>query len=124
MDTSKQSTQSSEDYLETILVLKNRHGGVRSIDIVAETGYKKSSISVAMKKLREKDYIIMDKDGYISLTDKGYRLAKKTYDKHCCLKNIFVNLGVDEKTAVEDACKIEHIISDESFEKLKKHFNV
>lgn len=116
------STQSSEDYLETILVLKKKMGGIRSIDIVTETGYKKSSISVAMKKLREKEYIKMDHDGYIELTEKGYEVASKIYNKHCCLKDIFISIGVDEDTAMEDACKMEHIISDKTFECLTKHF--
>lgn len=118
------STQSSEDYLETILILRKEKGPVRSIDIVAQTGYKKSSISVAMKKLREKEYITMDEDGYITLTEKGSNLANSIYDKHCALKNIFISIGVNEETAIEDACKIEHSISDETYLCLKKHFNL
>lgn len=116
--------KSSEDYLETILLLKNKNGNVRSIDIVNETGYKKSSISIAMKKLRENNYITMDENGFISLTDSGKFLAKKVYDKHNYLKKLFLSIGVSEDTAGEDACKVEHCISDETFECIRKHFNL
>ena len=94
---------------------------VRSIDIVNETGYTKPSISVAMKKLRNNGYIIMDKNGYIALTEKGEDLADEIYSKHRCLKKFFILLGVTEKTAEIDACKIEHQISDETFARILKH---
>ena len=113
--------KSSEDYLETILLLKERLGEVRSIDIVSETGYTKPSISVAMKKLRERKYIEMDKKGYITLTLKGQELAELIYTKHRYLKQFFIQIGVDEKIAAEDACKIEHEISDEAFKCIKIH---
>lgn len=107
-------TQSSEDYLETILILREHLGNVRSIDIVNETGYTKPSISVAMKKLRSNGLITMDKSGYIYLTQEGERIATDTYKKHCLLKKFFMSLGVSESTAEEDACKIEHEISRET----------
>lgn len=118
------TNKSSEDYLETILLLKNKIGNVRSIDIVNETGYKKSSISIAMKKLREANYITMDENGLILLTDSGKILAKKIYDKHNYLKKIFISIGVSESTAETDACKVEHCISDETFECIRKYFNL
>lgn len=116
-----QYNKSSEDYLETILLLKEKLGEVRSIDIVNETGYTKPSISVAMKKLREQDYILMDSKGYISLTQKGRDLAENIYLKHRYLKQFFLEIGVDEKNATDDACKIEHEISDVSFQCIKNH---
>jgi Mn-dependent DtxR family transcriptional regulator len=113
--------ESAEDYLETILMLKEQRGQVRSIDIVNEMGYTKPSISVAMKRLRENGYLTMDVDGYITLTKPGMEIAKRIYTRHKLLKKFLVNLGVSEKTAAADACKIEHDISDETFEKLKEH---
>lgn len=118
------TNKSSEDYLETILLLKNKIINIRSIDIVNETGYKKSSISIAMKKLRESNYITMDENGLISLTSSGKILAKKIYDKHNCLKKIFISIGVPTEIAEEDACKIEHCISDETFYCVKNHFKL
>ena len=119
-----QYNKSSEDYLETILLLKEKLGEVRSIDIVNETGYTKPSISVAMKKLREQEYILMDSKGYISLTQKGRDLAENIYTKHRYLKQFFLEIGVDEENATEDACKIEHVISSESFAAIKKHIDL
>jgi len=113
--------KSSEDYLETILLLKEKLGEVRSIDIVNETGYTKPSISVAMKKLREQQYIEMDKKGLISLTTKGREVAESIYTKHRYLKQFFMQIGVDEEIAAKDACKIEHEISDISFKCIKNH---
>lgn len=113
--------QSAEDYLETILVLKERRGAVRSIDIANEMNFSKPSISVAMKKLRENGYIEVDKDGYIVLTDTGMEIASKVYNRHKLLTQFFVSLGVDEAVAAEDACKIEHHLSQETFEKIKEH---
>lgn len=109
------NNKSSEDYLETILILKKKLGNIRSIDIVNETGYKKSSISVAMKKLREKGCIVVDKDGFVELTEEGRNIANSVYEKHLCLKNFFIKIGVDSEVATEDACKIEHEISNETF---------
>ena len=113
--------ESAEDYLETVLMLKEQKGQVRSIDIVNEMGYSKPSISVAMKHLRENGYITMDEDGYITLTEPGMEIARHIYTKHKLLTKFLVSLGVGEKTAADDACKIEHDISDETFEKLKEH---
>lgn len=113
--------KSAEDYLEAILMLKERIGAVRSIDIVNETGFTKPSISIAMKHLRESGYINMDSEGYITLTDRGLAVAERIYDRHKLLTKFLVTLGVDEKTAAADACKMEHDLSDETFEKLKEH---
>ena len=107
---------SAEDYLEVILVLTERLGLVRSIDIVNELGYSKPSISVAMKKLRE-----MDNEGYISLLPPGMEVAQRIYRRHKLLKSFLISLGVNETTAAEDACKIEHCISEETFLMLVKH---
>ena len=118
-----QIRESAENYLETILILSQRKGKgeVRSIDIVNELEFSKPSVSVAMKNLRENGYITVDKDGYIRLTDKGLEIAEKMYERHTLLTKWLTALGVDEKIAVEDACRIEHVISDESFEAIKKH---
>lgn len=102
-------------------MLKERIGSVRSIDVVHELGYSKPSVSVAMKRLREDGYIVMDKDGYITLTDSGEQVAESIYERHRVLSRAFVNLGVDAKTATEDACKIEHYISEQTFRQIKKH---
>ena len=112
--------ESAENYLETILILKNKNGAVRSIDIANELGFSKPSVSVAMKNLRENGYIEVDSSGYITLLDSGRRIAEKIYDRHTTLSKWLVSLGVDAKTAAEDACRIEHIISSESFEAIKK----
>ena len=118
-----QIRESAENYLETILILSQRKGKgeVRSIDIVNELEFSKPSVSVAMKNLRENGYITVDKDGYIRLTDKGLEIAEKMYERHTLLSQWLIKLGVDEKVAVEDACRMEHVISKESFEALKKH---
>ena len=113
--------ESAENYLETILVLQQRKGSVRSIDIAAELEFSKPSVSVAMKNLREKGYIHMDKDGYITLTDAGREIADMIYERHTLLSSWLIRLGVDEKTAQEDACRIEHVISAESFAAIKRH---
>lgn len=112
--------ESAENYLETILILKNKNGAVRSIDIANELGFSKPSVSVAMKNLRENDYIEVDSSGYITLLDSGRKIAEKIYERHTTLSKWLVSLGVDAKTAAEDACRIEHIISSESFEAIKK----
>ncbi|WOC31494.1 MULTISPECIES: metal-dependent transcriptional regulator [Caproicibacterium] len=113
--------ESAEDYLESILMLKEKQGVVRSIDIVNKTGYSKPSISVAMKHLRENGYITMDKEGFISLTASGMAIASEIYTRHRVLTKLLVSLGVDEKTAAEDACRVEHDLSEVSFEKIKEH---
>lgn len=113
--------QSAEDYLETILILKERLGSVRSIDIVNEMQFKKPSISVAMKKLRENGYILMDQSGFITLTPQGLEVAQRIYERHRVLTSILISLGVDEETAAADACKIEHDLSDKTFACLKAH---
>lgn len=113
--------ESAENYLETILVISHRKGMVRSIDIVNELEFSKPSVSVAMKNLRENGYIEMDKDGYIILLDKGREIAEKIYERHTTLSKYLVALGVDPVAAAEDACRIEHVISAESFEAIKNH---
>lgn len=115
------SDESMEDYLETILLLQRNNGHVRSIDIAAELGYSKPSVSVAMKNLREKDFITMAETGYITLTDSGLEKAEKVLERHTLLSDWLIHLGVSEETAKEDACRIEHDISEETFEILKKH---
>lgn len=114
--------ESAENYLETILILHNRLGMVRSIDIATELGFSKPSVSVFMKNLRENGYILVDKDGYITLTDTGRALADKIYERHQMIAEILMALGVDEETAYRDSCKIEHDISDKSFECMKQHY--
>lgn len=113
--------ESAENYLETILILHDRKGYVRSTDIANELSFSKPSVSVAMKNLRNNDYIVMDENGFISLTDKGMAIASSVYEKHKLLTSWLVSLGVDEATAAEDACRMEHVISQESFECLKNH---
>ncbi len=111
--------ESAEDYLEKILMLKDKYGIVRSIDIVNDLGYSKPSISIAMKKLRENGYIEMDNDNYITLTDAGMKIASRIYDRHQTLTRLLLQFGVDQAVAEKDACKIEHDISDETFSKIK-----
>lgn len=112
--------ESGENYLETILVLKNRKGNVRSIDIAHELMVSKPSVSVAMKHFRENGYIEVSTDGNISLTEKGQAVATRVYERHQIITKALMALGVDEITALEDACKIEHDISEKTFEKLKE----
>ncbi len=107
--------KSAEDYLEMILMLRERKGYARSIDIAASLGVTKPSVSFAMKKLRENGYIQMDEGSYITLTEAGQRIAQRIYDRHKALTAFLLQIGVDEKNAHEDACKIEHDISDETF---------
>lgn len=113
--------ESAEDYLESILILKKQLGNVRSIDIVNYFDYSKPSISVAMKNLRMNGYVTVDSKGYIELTEKGSEIADKMYERHTLLTKWLTALGVDENIATEDACRIEHVISEESFEAIKKH---
>ncbi len=112
--------ESAENYLETILVIKNKKGNVRSIDIAKELCISKPSVSVAMKHLREKEYITVNNDGDIELTAEGQKEALRVYERHNIIAKALILLGVDEDTAFEDSCKIEHDISDASFEKLKE----
>ena len=113
--------ESAEDYLEAILVLKERLGMVRSIDVVHHMDYSKPSVSVAMKRLRENGYIEMDGEGYITLLPPGEEIARRIYTRHKLLTQFLIQLGVSEEVAAADACKIEHDLSDESFEKIKAH---
>ncbi len=115
-------TESTEMYLETILVLKNRLGLVRSIDIANEMGYSKPTISVAMKKFRQEGLVTVDESGFVNLTETGRDIAERIYERHQVLTLILVNLGVSQKNAEHDACKIEHDISDETFDALKKEY--
>jgi len=111
--------ESGENYLETILVLKNKYGYVRSIDIARELGFSKPSVSRAVSVLKSDGYIDFDPNGMIILTDKGKEIAEGIYDKHNIIAKFLISIGVSEDTALSDACKIEHVISEESFEKLR-----
>ena len=113
--------ESAENYLETILVLSKQLPVVRSVDVANELGFKKSSVSVAMKNLREKNHITVTKAGFIYLNDSGRAIAEMIYERHQLISSCLMKLGVSEKTAVEDACRIEHVISKESFDALKNH---
>lgn len=113
--------ESGEMYLETIFVLSQKGNPVRSIDISEHMGYSKPSVSRAMGILRSGGYILVDKEGHIILTESGDRVARKIYERHTILSKMLRQLGVDEKTAADDACKMEHAISDASFEAIKKH---
>lgn len=112
--------ESAEDYLETILMLQEEKGYARSVDIAAHLGVTKPSVSFAMKRLRENGYITMDEESLISLTDQGAEIAKNIYDRHKTLSAFLIQLGVDPKVAREDACKIEHDISEETFIAIRK----
>lgn len=113
--------ESAENYLETILVLSKRLPVVRSVDIAAELGYKKSSVSVAMKNLREGGHITVSDAGFINLTESGQEIADMIYERHELLSSCLEKLGVPKEIAAEDACRIEHVISPESFAAIKKH---
>lgn len=113
--------ESAENYLETILILQKRNGQVRSIDIANELSFSKPSVSVAMKNLRETGYIEVNSDGYIVLLEEGLKIAEKIYERHTMISDWLISLGVDPTVAVEDACKIEHVISSESFLAIKNH---
>lgn len=114
--------ESGEDYLETILLLYNKNGYVRSIDIANELNYTKPSVSRAMSILKNSDYITMDKNGHILLTDKGKLTAEKINERHKLIANFLINaLGVSEENAYNDSCRIEHVISEESFQKIKEY---
>ena len=113
--------ESGEMYLETIHVLSKKNGAVRSIDISEHMGYSKPSVSRAVGLLKSGGYITVDKDGYIQLTQAGVGVAEKIYERHTILTRLLVALGVSEETAAEDACRLEHAISDESFNAIKRH---
>ena len=117
-----QIRESGEDYLEAILMLQKRNGQVRSIDICNELGFSKPTVSVAMKNFRENGYINMDEDYFITLTEKGRAIAESVYERHVVIAKFLSAIGVDEKTALEDACKIEHDLSDETFRCMKEHY--
>lgn len=117
------SNESAEDYLESILVLSEKLPVVRSVDVSNDLGYKKSSISIAMKNLREKNLITMTESGYIYLTDEGKKIAETVYERHRFFAELLEKLGVDKVTAAKDACRIEHVISPESFAAIKEFFN-
>ena len=114
--------KSTEDYLERIYML-SKTSKVRSIDIATDMGFTKASVSIAMKKLRENGYITFDGNNYIELTESGKALATKVYEKHVIISQALMNLGVPESIALEDACMIEHVLSDTSFEAIKKHLS-
>lgn len=115
--------ESAENYLETILMLSKKLPVVRSVDIATELGFKKSSVSVAMKNLKEKEHITVTDAGFIYLTDSGRRIAEMIYERHEILTSCLKTLGVDAVVAEEDACKIEHVISEESFQAIKDHIS-
>ena len=114
------NNESSENYLETILILSRNRPVVRSIDIATQLDFKKSSVSVAMKKLRQSEHIAVSPEGFITLTKSGKEIAERIYERHQVISAWLTGLGVDPKVASEDACRIEHVISSETFEKLKE----
>lgn len=116
-----QILKASEDYLETMLMMQTKHGYVRSVDVAEHLGVTKPSVTYATKRLRENGYIEMDKDGLITLTDAGMQIAAKMLQRHHTLTNFLVDLGVDPETAEEDACKMEHDISDQTFHAICDH---
>lgn len=114
--------ESAEDYLETILIIEERKGKVRSIDIVNEMGFSKPSVSIAMKKLRENGYVQMDTTGYITLCPKGREIAERIYTRHKLLRQILIAVGVEKEKAAQEACRIEHVIDDDTCEKLRAYY--
>ena len=120
MPPDKKLHASGEDYLEAVLVLQKEKGMVRSVDVANELNYSKPSVSVAMKNLRQKNYVTVSDEGYIHLTEEGRALAETVYERHSLISGWLVSLGVDPEVAAEDACRIEHVISDESFAALKQ----
>lgn len=115
--------ESSEDYLESILVITQKNGVVHSIDVARDLGFTKASVSVAMHKLENAGYIAIRNNGEIVLTEEGYNIASRIYERHCVLTELFMSLGVDEKQSKIDACKVEHDISEETFQAIKKKMN-
>ena len=118
----KKSHESAEDYLETILILREKNGNVRSIDIVNKMNYSKPSISIAMKKLKSEDLVEMDLNGYITLTPRGEEIAKRIYSRHKLLEKCLITIGVDPDTAEEEACRIEHVIDDDTYHKINEFY--
>lgn len=118
-----QVRQSAEDYFEIIYMLKRKNGSVRAIDVVNELGFSKPTVSVAMKKFRENGFVTVDESGQIELTEAGLAIAKKTFEKHTVISEMLIMLGVPEEIALEDACRMEHGLSDESFAAMKEHLN-
>ena len=116
--------ESAENYLETILILQKRNGSVRSIDIVNELDYTKPSVSIAMKNLRENGYIEMDSSGFITLLESGRKIAEKIYERHTFISDWLISLGVTPTVAADDACRLEHVISEESFKAIKNHVHM
>ena len=116
--------ESAENYLETILVLNKRIGAVRSIDIVNELDFAKPSVSVYVRNLRDNGFIQIDKSGYITLTETGREIAESIYERHQILTRMLISLGVDQQTAENDACRIEHVISTETFHAIKQHLEM
>ncbi len=114
--------ESAEDYLEAILIIQNQKGVAHSVDIADHLHYSKASVSVAMKKLRENGYISMEKDGSLKLLEPGREIAERIYERHQVLTDYFTSIGVDEETAAKDACKVEHDLSEQTFEKMKADF--
>ncbi len=113
--------KSAEDYLEAMLMMKEKHGYIRSIDISGQLGVTKPSVSYATKRLRENGYITMNPDGLITLTEKGLEIATRIYERHKLLTALFISMGVEETVAREDACKVEHDLSPETFEAIRRH---
>lgn len=113
--------ESAENYLETILILQQKNGEVHSVDIAAYLEFSKPSVSVAMKNLRELGCITVDGEGHISLTEEGRKIAERVYERHTLFTELLVGLGVDEETAMADACRIEHVVSEETFQAIKQH---
>ena len=118
----KKSHESSEDYLETILILREKNGNVRSIDIVNKLNYSKPSISIAMKKLKSEGMVEMDLNGYITLTPKGEEVAQRIYSRHKLLEKCLLAIGVEPETAEEEACRIEHVIDDDTYDKINAFY--
>ena len=118
----KKSHESSEDYLETILILREQNGNVRSIDIVNKMNYSKPSISIAMKKLKSEGLVEMDLNGYITLTTRGDEIAQRIYSRHRLLEKCLIAIGVDPETAEEEACRIEHVIDDDTYNKINAFY--
>ena len=119
----RKTHESAEDYLEKILILRERNGNVRSIDIVNEMNYSKPSISIAMKKLRAEGLVEMDPNGYITLTPQGEEIAQRIYKRHRLLKKVLMAIGVEEETAAEESCRIEHDINDDTYDKINAFYN-
>lgn len=120
----KQMHESGEMYLETILILSEEKPAVRSIDICEHMGFSKPSVSRAVGKLKADGYIAVDKSGFITLTESGRSIAERIYDRHNTLENIFMIMGVDQQTAEYDACKLEHYLSNTTYDAMKKYFNL